>query len=477
MTLENFIALILLIILRRRLAKSEIPIYWKPWITWGLVASGLIFLLKGSGIFGPEIPKFLSFGLVAAVFYFILKEPDLKNARNLVYAILPLVIISFVGELFETISKDFYDKRSNYFEIAEFLAIVWAISMWYNARKQRKAIEAERKKAEALEREFKISETLKAQLEIQVAERTAEISKQKEELEEALKELKATQSQLIHAEKMASLGELTAGIAHEIQNPLNFVNNFSEVSAELVDEILEARSERREARKEKQEARDKKQEARDKKQEVDPDESEELEDEILEDLKKNLEKIKHHGKRADSIVKGMLQHSRSGTGEKEITDINELVNEFLKLSYHGLRAKDKSFNADFRLDLQPNLPKIAVMPQEISRVILNLINNAFYAVMEKAKLGADGYHPLVTVSTRKNGDNIEIAVKDNGNGIPEHLKAKIFQPFFTTKPTGQGTGLGLSLSYDIVKAHGGNIMVSSQEGLGTEFTIELPQDS
>lgn len=463
MPLENFIALILLIILRRRLAKGEIPVYWKSWITWGLIASGLIFLLKGAGILGPEIPKLLSFGLVAAVFYFILKEPDLKNARNLVYAILPLVIISVVGELFEMISKDFYDNRSNYFEIAEFLAVVWAISMWYNARKQRKAVEAERKKAEALEKEFKISEALKAQLEIQVAERTAEISKQKEELEEALKELKATQSQLIHAEKMASLGELTAGIAHEIQNPLNFVNNFSEVSVELVDEILEAKK--------------KKQEARDKILEGDIDESEDLEDEILEDIKQNLEKIQQHGKRADSIVKGMLQHSRSGTGEKEITDINELVNEFLKLSYHGLRAKDKSFNADFQLDLEPGLPMIAVMPQEISRVLLNLMNNAFYAVTEKAKKDVKEYHPLLTVSTRKKGKNIEIAVKDNGNGIPAHLKDKIFQPFFTTKPTGQGTGLGLSLSYDIVKAHGGNITVSSQEEFGTVFTIELPHDS
>ncbi|RZS95667.1 histidine kinase/DNA gyrase B/HSP90-like ATPase [Cecembia calidifontis] len=202
-----------------------------------------------------------------------------------------------------------------------------------------------------------------------------------------------------------------------------------------------------------------------------------MEDEILEDIKQNLEKIQQHGKRADSIVKGMLQHSRSGTGEMEITDINELVNEFLKLSYHGLRAKDKSFNADFQLDLEPGLPKIAVMPQEISRVLLNLINNAFYAVTEKAKKDVKEYHPLVTVSTRKKGKNIEIAVKDNGNGIPAHLKDKIFQPFFTTKPTGQGTGLGLSLSYDILKAHGGNITVSSQEGLGTVFTIELPQDS
>lgn len=461
MTLENFIALTLLIILRRRLAKGEIPVYWKSWITWGLIASGLIFLIKVSGIFFPEIPKFLSFGLVGAVFYFILKKPDLKSARNLVYAILPLVIISLIGELFEMISKDFYDKRSNYFEIAEFLAIVWAISMWYNARKQRKALEAERKKAEALEREFKISETLKAQLEIQVAERTAEISKQKEELEEALKELKATQSQLIHAEKMASLGELTAGIAHEIQNPLNFVNNFSEVSVELVDEIRDSRLKTQDTRPKT--------------------EAEELEDEILEDIKKNLEKIQHHGKRADAIVKGMLAHSRKSTGEKIPTDINALADEYLRLSYHGMRAKDKSFNADFKTEFDPTLPKANVVPQDIGRVLLNIINNAFQAC-GKDLSGPDSYRgenltgltPLVTVSTKSLGDKIEISVKDNGPGIPEAIKDKIFQPFFTTKPTGQGTGLGLSLSYDIVKAHGGEISVESQEGLGTTFKISLP---
>ncbi|RZS95670.1 hypothetical protein [Cecembia calidifontis] len=241
MTLENFIALILLIIIRRRLAKGEIHDRWKSWINWGFVAVAVVFILKGIGGLGSDLSKLLSLGLIGTIIYFILKEPDFKDARNLVYAILPLIIITVLGDLTELISKDFYNNRSNYFEIAEFLAIVWAISMWYNARKQRKAVEAERKKAEALEKEFKISEALKAQLEIQVAERTAEISKQKEELEEALKELKATQSQLIHAEKMASLGELTAGIAHEIQNPLNFVNNFSEVSVELVDEILDSR--------------------------------------------------------------------------------------------------------------------------------------------------------------------------------------------------------------------------------------------
>jgi two-component system, NtrC family, sensor kinase len=273
---------------------------------------------------------------------------------------------------------------------------------------------------------------------------------QKKEIEDTLLKLKNTQSQLIQSEKMASLGELTAGIAHEIQNPLNFVNNFSEVSNELIAEIEEERAKNQESR------------------------DEELVSEILSDIKQNLEKINHHGKRADAIVKGMLQHSRTSTGKKELTDINALADEYLRLSYHGLRAKDKSFSADFISALDPNLPKVEVISQDIGRVLLNLINNAFYAVSEKQKTptGLD-YKPTVTVTTKNLGDKIEISVQDNGNGIPEEIKNKIFQPFFTTKPTGQGTGLGLSLSYDIVKAHGGELGVETKEGEGSAFIISI----
>lgn len=273
-----------------------------------------------------------------------------------------------------------------------------------------------------------------------------EIEAQKQKLEEALTELKSAQAQLIQSEKMASLGELTAGIAHEIQNPLNFVNNFSEVSNELLDEM---------------------------KQEIDNGEMDEVKA-IADDVKQNLEKILHHGKRADGIVKGMLQHSRTSTGQKELTDINALADEYLRLAYHGLRAKDKSFNATMKTDFDESITKINVISQDIGRVILNLITNAFYAVSERKKLNIEGYEPVVTVSTRKFNDRITVHVKDNGTGIPQKVMEKIFQPFFTTKPTGQGTGLGLSLSYDIVKVHGGELKVETIEGEGSEFIIQLP---
>ena len=280
-------------------------------------------------------------------------------------------------------------------------------------------------------------------------------SKQKQKanskLENTLSELKSTQSQLIQSEKMASLGELTAGIAHEIQNPLNFVNNFSELSNELIDEMSEelAKGDLEEAKS------------------------------IAADIKQNLEKINHHGKRADGIVKGMLQHSRLSSGQKEPTDINALCDEYLRLAYHGLRAKDKAFNADFKTDFDAAIPRINIVAQDIGRVLLNIINNAFYTVNEKMKSSTVDYKPTVIISTMPvkspSGDlDVKISIQDNGNGIPEKIKDKIFQPFFTTKPTGSGTGLGLSLAYDTVKAHGGEIKVESKEGEGSEFVIILP---
>ena len=267
------------------------------------------------------------------------------------------------------------------------------------------------------------------------------------ELSLTLAELKATQNQLIQSEKMASLGELTAGIAHEIKNPLNFVNNFSELSSELLDEMVE---------------------------EIEKGDQEEAYA-IVDDLKQNLQKILEHGKRADGIVKGMLMHSRGSSGDKEMTDVNALCDEYLRLAYHGLRAKDSTFNAGMETNFDDSLPKIEIVPQEMGRVLLNLITNAFYAVHEKSKtIGETNYQPKVSVSTNTDEGTLTIAVADNGPGIPDDIKKKIFQPFFTTKPTGSGTGLGLSLSYDIVKAHGGRLLTDTDPGKGTTFSIILP---
>jgi signal transduction histidine kinase len=291
---------------------------------------------------------------------------------------------------------------------------------------------------------------------IQAEEDLIKLQTEKRRAEDALTNLQAAQKQLVQSEKMASLGELTAGIAHEIQNPLNFVNNFSEVSKELLDEMRDA---------------------------LEKGDTEEAK-EIMNDVIQNLEKINNHGKRADAIVKGMLQHSQSSTGKKEPTDINALCDEYLRLSYHGLRAKDKFFNATMKTDFDNSIGNINIIPQDIGRVVLNLINNAFYVVDEKKKSpqppeGGIEFEPTVTISTKRlsspsGAAGLLISVSDNGNGIPQKVLDKIFQPFFTTKPTGQGTGLGLSLSYDIIKAHGGEIKVKTKEGEGAEFTIQLP---
>ena len=309
-------------------------------------------------------------------------------------------------------------------------------------------VEKSRKEAEIYQ--LKNIELVQLNTEIQKQKNALEI--QRINLEETLNDLRSTQNQLIQKEKLASLGELTAGIAHEIQNPLNFVNNFSEVSSELVGEMN---------------------------QELDKGDINEAK-EIANDLKKNLEKINHHGKRASSIVKGMLEHSRTSTGVKEPTDINALADEYLRLAYHGLRAKNSLYISDFELIADKNLPKIEVISQDMGRVLLNLINNAFWAVNERSKKGESDYEPKVIVKTSSlsSGEGrgeVCVEIIDNGTGISEDVKAKIFQPFFTTKPTGQGTGLGLSLAYDIVtKGHGGSLEVESVEGVGTTFIVKMP---
>ncbi|MEO7119547.1 MAG: ATP-binding protein [Ginsengibacter sp.] len=283
-------------------------------------------------------------------------------------------------------------------------------------------------------------------LEKRVQDRTLELSQQKEMLQKSLDSLKSTQLQLIQSEKMASLGVLTAGIAHEIQNPLNFVNNFSDINKELLSDM---------------------------KDEISKGNLDEVRA-IANDITENEEKISHHGRRADAIVKGMLQHSGGSTGAKEPTDINVLCDEYLRLSFHGFKAKDKSFNATIKTDFDSSIGKIEIVPQDMGRVLLNLFTNAFYALSKKKSISDSSYQPTILIQTIKLSDNVKIIIQDNGTGIPTKITEKIFQPFFTTKPTGEGTGLGLSISYDIIKAHSGKLTVESEEGIKTTFIIEIP---
>jgi two-component system NtrC family sensor kinase len=339
--------------------------------------------------------------------------------------------------------------KSGVFDSIEGLAMCWVGAFLLVARNQSKNLKAETEARQAAEQEQRALENQSQTLEYEVGQRTAALAHQTDELRAALAELQATQDQLIQSEKMASLGELTAGIAHEIQNPLNFVNNFADVSVELVAELAEERAR--------------------------PNRDRGLEAELLTDLKQNLQRIAQHGGRAAGIVRGMLEHSRASTGERQPTDVNALADEYLRLAYHGLRAKDKSFNAELKLDLAPDLPLVEAVPGDLGRVLLNLVTNAFYAVQQRQQAGEPGYQPTVRVTTQLVGDSVQVQVADNGTGIPDAVRDRIFQPFFTTKPTGEGTGLGLSLSHDIItKGHGGTLAVASKEGEGTEFTIMLP---
>jgi signal transduction histidine kinase len=374
------------------------------------------------------------------------RYPIFYPARTTMFAVLPLVVLSFIKEIMLLMNNSFSRTVDDLYDYAFPVALTWMIALLYLSYKQTKALKIERKRRLEEEEQNRIAAIRKAELEQLVAERTGELVQQKEELQATLINLKATQALLIQKEKMASLGELTAGIAHEIKNPLNFINNFSEINAELISEM--------------QQELDKGNEAEAKK--------------LAKNIEANSLKITHHGKLADAIVKSMLQHSRTSAGTKEATNINELVDEYLRLSYHGLRAKDKSFMVKLETAYDDRIKEVNVVPQDIGRVLLNLYNNAFYAVDQKKKNGFNNNEAVVSVRTAKVNGHIEIRVRDNGIGISQNIIDKIYQPFFTTKPTGQGTGLGLSLSYDIIKAHGGELKVATKEGEFSEFVVELP---
>lgn len=443
----TYIIIIILASYIRRTLKTAVTMpEWNKWLLWFFFGSILMLIMEGA-VSRFKVPgEWVGTAALGSILYILYSKKEFESQRFFISALLPFLVVEIITSTATLVSPGFAARWHGWFGTAETFAVLWAAGSWLVTRKQQKELRKAREKAFEEEQNNKVITQMKAQLEVQVAERTAELTRQKEELEHALTELKSTQAQLIQSEKMASLGELTAGIAHEIQNPLNFINNFSEVNQELLEEL---------------------------RQEIDQGNLEEVKT-LAGDIISNQEKINHHGKRADGIVKSMLQHSRKSTGQQELVDINALCDEYLRLSFHGLRAKDKSFNAKFETDLDPAVGKIRIVPQEIGRVLLNLINNAFYAVSDKKQQNVPGYEPSVTISTKKTGNSVTICVSDNGDGIPENIREKIFQPFFTTKQAGQGTGLGLSLSYDIIQAHHGTIHVETKEGKGTQFIITLP---
>ena len=464
---------------------KEQALYWKAHANWSLLSAaafGLILALlvrnllddprylprARAWLLGLWVPAVVGFGVTAALHY----QSSLFDrwyqlfAYGVVAAVLwrvrryrPATIMLWalvVPALFRAISLgqqlwhvQFVGALAGYFKTLGKASVPLLLGLYGVAMYQKKSLAKEQVRRTEEERQRLLAAARNAELERLVAERAATLTQQAAALQAALRELRATQQQLIQSEKMASLGELTAGIAHEIQNPLNFVTNFADVSQELVAE-LEA-------------------------EQASPTPAPDLEAELLADLHHNLHKINLHGQRAASIVRGMLQHSRASTGERQPTDVNALADEYLRLAYHGLRARDKSFNATLQTDFAALLPLVPAVSGDLGRVLLNLLTNAFYAVQKRQQADEAGYAPTVAVTTCRAGDAVEIRIRDNGTGIPEAALTKIFQPFFTTKPTGEGTGLGLSLAHDIVaQGHGGTLTVASEEGEFTEFTVRLP---
>ncbi|MVN93042.1 histidine kinase [Mucilaginibacter sp. HME9299] len=418
--------------LNRAVKMTQLSFKWKAVLGIGQGAAAVAYFVLKKPL-SDEVHLLIGSIALGAIIKYFNEQEDFKSFRSYFESHYPLIAVGILIFLISIVVPSFYDEYDQYFLLPLVAAFIWVISRWAASKKQREELLLYKAKNEELDR--------------LVAERTAEIQNQKEELEATIELLQNTQQQLIQSEKLASLGELTAGIAHEIQNPLNFVNNFAEVSSELLVEMTQelAKGDLEEVRY------------------------------IADDIRQNLEKISQHGKRADSIVKGMLQHSRTSNGQKEPVNVNNLADEYMRLAYHGLRAKDKSFNSELVTNFDNSLPEVNIIQQDVGRVLLNLFTNAFYAVHQKQKELGQTFRPKIEVSTRLQHNNIELTVKDNGTGIPEAIRDKIMQPFFTTKPTGEGTGLGLSLSYDIiVKGHNGNIAIESEEGNGSVFIITLP---
>ncbi|HEY5463042.1 MAG TPA: ATP-binding protein [Hanamia sp.] len=434
-------ALIIIPFLLAKIFKRKLSRPLKIFLLIILIAFISIFFISnttGNILIGISVLSLI----VICLYYIISSWEKLKGAQwaivaGVLLSLFFILLFFFINIFYESILPQYYYLFITGFALSFPLSLLVYVSMRF-----KEFIKEVQQNAKHI---VQLSEERKEQALNQQKVLQEEVNKQTTEIRTTLDNLKSTQSQLIQSEKMASLGELTAGIAHEIQNPLNFVNNFSDVNKELLIEM---------------------------KDEMDKGNTEDAKA-IANDIITNEEKINHHGKRAGDIVKGMLQHSRSSTGVKEPTDINALADEYLRLSYHGLRAKDKEFNATMKTDFDESIGKINIIPQDMGRVLLNLYNNAFYAVNQQKNKNLNSYNPTVSVTTKKSDNHVIITVSDNGNGIPQNIVDKIFQPFFTTKPTGEGTGLGLSLSYDIVKAHSGTLKVETREGEGSEFIILL----
>jgi len=424
-------------------ARTWLLALWLPAVLGFGIALGLHYVNKALALWYI----LFAYGASVAVLW---QVRTYRPAATMLWAFVVPTLFRLIGIGMQLTGYHWLEPYGAYYKKWGQLNFLWFFGFVVLAFYQKKTLAKEQAKRTEEEAQRRQAAARNAELERLVAERTSILTQQADELQAALTELRATQQQLIQSEKMASLGELTAGIAHEIQNPLNFVNNFADVSAELVAELEEEQHR--------------------------PQRDAGLEDELLTDLRHNLHKINLHGQRASSIVRGMLAHSRQGSGERQPVDVNALCDEYLRLAYHGLRAKDKTFNASFNADLAPVLPLVPAVAGDLGRVLLNLFTNAFYAVQKRQQQGAEpGYQPTVRVATCRQGDDVLITVRDNGTGIPADVRQKIFQPFFTTKPSGEGTGLGLSLAHDIVvQGHGGELTVSSEEGQYTEFVVRLP---
>jgi signal transduction histidine kinase len=440
------ISLIFAFRLRKFIAiEPELEKKWDLILIRVMVACAILFIVSQNSRFFPVILG--GYAILGWLFWKFYNAPDFIGLRSMIFSCAPVGVIGFFSDTTRLIFKSFYENNNEYFILAMVAGWVWLISSLINSRKQLRALKSERELRQSQEKENKLIAARKAVLELLVQERTSELKEQNDKLKETLEELHAAQVQLIHSEKMASLGELTAGIAHEIQNPLNFVNNFAELNGELVDELLDA---------------------------IEQNDFKEAQTLALA-IRDNEQKVAHHGKRADSIVKSMLQHSRGSGNARESIHLNPLAEECIRLSYHGMRAKEKAFNAKMELILGDNVGLVEGVPGDISRVLLNICTNAFYAVLQRVRKGEKDYQPTVWLQTGADNEHVWIKIRDNGTGIPADVMDKIFQPFFTTKPTGEGTGLGLSMSFEIItKGHGGTIDVESKDGEGAAFTIKLP---